>query len=223
MKQPSKLSSDSDIEIGAVEIKNGTTDDRAVVSTAGADAASNTQNGLQVYARVSGFNGTTWDRLKTATVTPTATLTGWLNALPWAVFNTSPTVRTNGQGGPLEADANGNLLSSLGTKIAGEDITNDRIKVEHQYSGVRYASDQLVKSGAGFLHTLTFSCNDAAPTAGSIIVYDNTAESGTILYSETFDTVAFRGYSVTLDVPFSTGLYIGFTTTADVNVTPSYR
>ena len=88
-------------------------------------------------------------------------------------------------------------------------------------SGVKTA-DALVRTGAGFLHTLTFSCNDAAPTAGTIIVYDNTAESGTVLYSETFTTTVFRGYTVTLDIPFSTGLYIGFTTTADVNVQASY-
>jgi len=88
-------------------------------------------------------------------------------------------------------------------------------------SGIK-TSDALIKTGAGFLHTLTFSCNDAAPTAGSIIVYDNTAESGTQIYNETFTTTAFRGYTVTLNVPFSTGLYIGFTTTADVNVVASY-
>lgn len=84
-------------------------------------------------------------------------------------------------------------------------------------NGQNVTADTLIKSGKGTLHTLTFSCNDAAPTAGSIIVYDNTAESGTIMYSETFTTTAFRGYTITLDREFTTGLYIGFTTTADVN------
>lgn len=83
-------------------------------------------------------------------------------------------------------------------------------------------ADTLVKTGGGKLHTLTFSCNDAAPTAGSIIVYDSTTEAGTIIYSETFTTTAFRGYSVVLDVRFENGLYVGFTTTADVNCTVSY-
>lgn len=97
-------------------------------------------------------------------------------------------------------------------------------KVEERFvSSTAKTADALIKSGSGFLHTLTFSCNDAAPTAGSIIVYDNTAESGNILYSETFTTTAFRGYSVLLDVEFSTGLYIGFTTTADINCVASYR
>lgn len=91
------------------------------------------------------------------------------------------------------------------------------------YSFVKLAADGQVKAGAGNLHTLTFTCNDAAPTAGSIIVYDSLSETGTEIYNETFTTTPFRGYSVILDVAFATGLYVGFTTTGDVNVTVSYR
>lgn len=109
------------------------------------------------------------------------------------------------------------------TLDAGEDLANDVQKVEQRFSLLKCAADTQVKSGAGFLHTLTFSCNDAAPTAGSIIVYDNTAESGTELFNHTFTTTPFVPFSVVLDGTFSTGLYVGFTTTADVNVTVSYR
>jgi hypothetical protein len=84
-------------------------------------------------------------------------------------------------------------------------------------------SDGLVKTGTGFLHTITFSQTDAAPTAGSIIVYDNTAESGTILFTHTQTTAVFMPVTITLDIPFTTGLYVGFTTTADVSVTISYK
>jgi len=87
----------------------------------------------------------------------------------------------------------------------------------------KLAADGQVKAGGGVLHSLTFSCNDAAPTAGSIIVYDSLTETGTEIYNETFTTTPFRGYTVVLDVAFKTGLYVGFTTTADVNVTVSYR
>lgn len=85
------------------------------------------------------------------------------------------------------------------------------------------AADALVKTGSGVLHSLTFSCNDAAPTAGTVIVYDSTTETGTVIYSETFTTTPFRGYSVVLDVAFVNGLYVGFTTTTDVNVTVAYK
>ena len=88
---------------------------------------------------------------------------------------------------------------------------------------LKCTADTLVKTGAGKLHTLVFSCNDAAPTAGSVIVYDNTAESGTQIFNHTFTTTPFAPFSVLLDVRFSTGLYIGFTTTADVNVTATYE
>lgn len=114
--------------------------------------------------------------------------------------------------------------TSLSTLIAGEDLTNDVQKVEQRFSYTYCAgADTAVKSGAGFLHTLTFSQIDAAPTAGSIIVYDNTAESGTIIFSSTWTTAVFYPTTVTIDASFSTGLYIGFTTTADIGVTVSYR
>lgn len=112
---------------------------------------------------------------------------------------------------------------NLATKLAGEDLTNDVIKVESRFSYLLATSDTQVKSGAGFLHTVTFSCNDAAPTAGSIIVYDNTAESGTQIFNHTFTTTPFVPLTIVLDVVFNTGLYIGFTTTNDVNCTVSYR
>lgn len=120
-------------------------------------------------------------------------------------------------------ESTSSLGSTLNTKIAGEDLTNDVLKVEQRFSGTMVSADTLVKTGSGFLHTLTFAQIDAAPTAGTIIVYDNTAESGTILFSSTWTTAVFMPVSVTLDVPFATGLYIGFTTTADIGVTPSYR
>lgn len=85
------------------------------------------------------------------------------------------------------------------------------------------AADALIKTGAGVVHTLTFSCNDAAPTAGSVILFDSLTEANTQIFNHTFTTTPFAPCSVTLDAAFATGLYIGFTTTADVNVTVTYR
>lgn len=123
----------------------------------------------------------------------------------------------------LQMDANGNLKVSQATLLAGEDLTNNVIKVEQRFTYSLVTADAAVKSAAGFLHTLTFSCNDAAPTAGSIIVYDNSAESGTQIFNHTFTTTPFVPFSVIIDANFTTGLYVGFTTTNDVNVTVSYR
>lgn len=84
-------------------------------------------------------------------------------------------------------------------------------------------ADAQVKAGAGFLHSITFSCNDAAPTAGSIIVYDSLTETGTQIFNHTFTTTPFVPFTVFFDCIFATGLYLGFTTTADVNVSVSYK
>jgi hypothetical protein len=91
-----------------------------------------------------------------------------------------------------------------------------------QYLTDRMVADKLVKSGAGMLHTITFSQADAAPTAGTITVYDSLTETGTVLFIHTQTTAVFMPVSVTLDVPYSIGLYVGFATTADVSVTVSY-
>jgi hypothetical protein len=137
--------------------------------------------------------------------------------LPIPVFLTTQT------GDSATDDTNNAAQVTLATTLAGEDTSNDVMKVEQRFAYAHVTADTAVKSAPGFLHTLTFAQTDAAPTAGSIIVYDNTAESGTIIYSETFTTDVFRGYTVTIDAAFGTGLYIGFTTTADVGVTVSYR
>ena len=107
--------------------------------------------------------------------------------------------------------------------LAGEDVVNDVMKVEQRYAYSLVAANAAVKSAPGFLHSLTFSCNDAAPTAGTIDVYDNTVASGTKIFSWTLPATAFTPCSVIIDATFATGLYVAFTTTADVNVTVSYR
>lgn len=121
----------------------------------------------------------------------------------------------------FSTDGNNNGMVTLATKL---DPVNDGV-LSYPYGHVEETktADFLHRTGTGVLHTITFSCNDAAPTAGTYILYDNTAESGTIIFSHTFTTTPFVPFSVTLDCAFSVGLYSGFTTTADVNVTVSWR
>ncbi len=130
---------------------------------------------------------------------------------------------TNGDYEPFQVDANGALYVTQATKVAGEDQTNDVMKVEQQMSYNMVTADTLIKSGAGFIHTITFACNDSAPTAGNLDIYDNTTNSGTKIFSTAFTTTFFMPLSVTINSKFNTGLYADFTTTADVNVTISYR
>lgn len=217
MKQETKSTIlTGDIEIGAVEIKNGTTDDRAVVGTAGADAVSNTQNQLETNARISGFNGTTWDRIRTAITTATSTFTGVLNVFGLGKYNASAPTLTDGQAVIHQLDVNGNLKTTLATTLAGEDITNDVLKTEQRFSSsyISTATTTTIKSGAGFLHTVTVN----GGTAGTIIGYDNTAASGTVIFS--FDTTNALATYI-FNVTFSVGLTI--ITSAATKVTTSYR
>ncbi len=156
----------SDIEIGAVELKNGATDARATINavntarttadvglvtqevdpagttttnvTAGADAVSNTRTEKPVSSRLSGFNGTTWDRLRTAVTTVSATLTGFLNTLPWGIYHAAPSTRTEGQGGPVETDEKGN------TRI-----------VEQKKPGAEYNSEKYIAVSQKYVNTTT--------------------------------------------------------------------
>lgn len=97
MKQPVKVST-----------SGGTSPD---VVSSGADARSNTQNSESVEARLTGFNGTTWDRLRTAIVAATGTLTGLLNVIGLAVYNTTRPEATNGQVLPFQIDTEGKQIT----------------------------------------------------------------------------------------------------------------
>ena len=87
----------------------------------------------------------------------------------------------------------------------------------------------VVKVGAGFLHSVTFAQADAAPTAGAITIYDmnNGSVYGTvasIMLLHTQTTAVFMPQTIILDVPFTTGLAIGIATAmTDVGVSVSYK
>ncbi len=115
------------------------------------------------------------------------------------------------------------LQVALAVSTPGDDETNNVKMVEQQMAGLMVTSDTQIKGTSGFVHTITFSPNDAAPTAGSIIVYDSLSETGTQIFNVTFTTSWFAPFTVTLNMRCNTGIYVGFTTTADVNCTISYR
>ena len=113
---------------------------------------------------------------------------------------------------------------SLATLLAGEDQTNNVMKTEQQFSykPIPHA-DTLVKSGAGFIHTITCS-SDAAATAGTIDIRDGIAAAGgTLIQTLTYTTNNYPPVTLTLDVVTTTGIYMDYTTTADVDCVVSYR
>lgn len=176
-------------------------------------------------ASIRSFQDMAWDvvnRLTQLTGKVPSALTNYFSSLGQALFNASPTARTEGQVGPLQADSLGSLNVTLATKIAGEDTTNDTLKVEEQftYQGITLAAPTttVVKSGQGLLHCITFN----KPTAtGTVTIYDNTAGSGTVIGTITVPSSP-QPCSVFYDVKFSTGLTI-VTATAASDITVCYR
>lgn len=132
------------------------------------------------------------------------------------IYNASPLTLPDGAGAALALDQSGNSLESLATTIAGEDIANDVLKVEQRftYNFITTGATTLVKTGAGFLHTIVVT----GGTAGTIIVYDNVTGTSPIIASFS-STNAIATY--TFDVSFVTGLTI--VTSAATQLTVSYR
>lgn len=97
-----------------------------------------------------------------------------------------------------------------------EDNTVGVFKVEQRFSPsyISSATTTTIKSGAGFLHTITIT----ESVASTIIVYDNTAGSGTIIAS--FVASAAVG-TYKFNVSFGTGLTI--VTAGASKLTTSYR
>lgn len=91
------------------------------------------------------------------------------------------------------------------------------------YSYGRATADAQIKATAGFIHTVSIAPLTATPTAGLMTVYDSAAESGTVVYAEWIFATDV-GHTITLDVPTTTGIYVGFDgTLANVQITVSYR
>ena len=123
---------------------------------------------------------------------------------------------------PVEVNSSGQIAIQL---LAGEDQTNDVMKTEQQFSycaGI--VADGECGSGANFLHTVTCAGDDAAATAGSMAIRDSTsAGAGTIIQNVNFAAAYFPPVTMVFDVALSNGLYLDFTTTADVECSASYR
>jgi len=120
-----------------------------------------------------------------------------------AVYNVTKPTYTDGQQTQNQSDARGNLLVSLGTLLAGENQVTNRMMVTQQFSPayISTATTTVVKSGEGVLGAITIT----ESVASTIIVYDNTSGSGTILASFVA-SAAVQTYP--LNVTYGTGLTV---------------
>lgn len=140
-----------------------------------ADATVNpTTTGSAAYNEF--FNGTTWDRGRSGVVTPTTTLTGMQNNLSWAVYNAAPTSRTEGQGGPLQANTSGDLKMVEQFAAQYEDQTNNVAATQNKplttltYNlsidkSAALEASSVTKASAGNLYWVSGRIDSTAPTA----------------------------------------------------------
>lgn len=109
---------------------------------------------------------------------------------------------------------------TLDSLIAGEDLTNNVLKVEERFSyynhvGTAGSTSGTVKAAAGFLHALTFGKHTAG---GTYALYDSIGTSGTLISTISMDTAAVP---TLYDVSFTTGLTV--VSGSVCNLTFSYR
>lgn len=192
--------------------------------TAGADGVSNTATRLGVSSWLKAFNGTTWDRVRSAVTTIGSTFTGFINTLGWTVFYTTPGTRTNGQGGPTLSDAVGNLLATLNTYIRGEDPVFNLLKVQTRGTyTVPLTASALVFTGPGQL--MGFVVNSCAAGA-TLKIWDNTSAATTVAFDTmTFTAAVAQGPQVVMlpaAVQLNTGCYFTIAVAA-MSVTPIWN
>lgn len=153
----------------SITVTDGTT--TTGIITSGSDGTSNTTNRLETSAQMKAYNGATWDRVRAGLTVVTASLSGVLNTLPWALYNAVPTTRAESQGGPIQATSQGDLKVGESYAPAAEDNTNGIIAtaekplVSSTYSWSRFqnlgANATLnVKATPGNL--LSFYCHNLA-------------------------------------------------------------
>lgn len=209
-----------DIEIGAVEIKDGTADTRGSVTTRGSKGAVAVEVVDASGNQVTTFGSTNTEYVDDADWTDSTSK----HNLTGGIYQSTPQTVTDGDTAPLEIDVNGNLLTSLATKIAGEDLTNDVLKTEERFSYTNITAEAQIKSGAGFLHTVTISqANLSSTVAGLMTIYDSLTETGTVIWKGWIFTNPVP-VTITLDVSFATGCYVGFDgTLSNCSVTVAYR
>lgn len=144
-------------------------------------------------------------------------------------YNASAPTLTDGQRGDLQLDASANTKVSQATRIAGEDLTKDLLKVNQVFSATNITTNATttVQTGAGLLHSFTIN-NPALISVANLTmtVYDNTAGSGTKIgtYTVPFGLTTAVPFTVNLNASFATGLTIvtaGPTVAADITV--NYR
>lgn len=82
----------------------------------------------------------------------------------------------------------------------------------------RVTADTLVKTGSGYLNSITLN---SIAVAGTITIYDNTSASGKILFQAPL-TTALMPTTLAISGNFGLGLYVDFDALLSGSLTLSY-
>jgi hypothetical protein len=212
---------------------DGTNVQNIVVAAQGSsDGVSTTTRTVQTAAFAQGFNGSTWDRLRTANGASNTTGTGLLGAGIMGFDGTnwqSAPVRT-----PADASSavvglgvnsqdqvfNGTNWDRVRSLTAAAGVTGVLQTAEKtSFGNINSNATTTLKSGAGVLHTITI--NKIGATANTATVYDNTAGSGTVI--AVIDTTIAAAPTRIFDAAFGTGLTIVTATGTAADITVTYH
>jgi hypothetical protein len=114
-----------------------------------------------------------------------------------------------------KVDGYENTYVTQGTTLAGEDITNDVLKVESRSLYLNGTTSQLVKTGSGRFFGVVINSH----SSGTLKFWDNTSAATTILLNTI--TLASGERLITMPngpVQFSTGLFVTVGGTIDYTI-----
>lgn len=141
-----------------------------------------------------------------------------------AIYQPVAPTLASGASTSLYTDQNGNLLTSttMNTLIAGEDLTNNKLVVEHKYTPFNITVNgtiSIIKSTSGLMHNL----NVGMLSNPTITIFDNASgASGTILaHIQPLGLGAQDSYLI--DLSFSNGLTAYLTAGNAAIITGGYR
>jgi hypothetical protein len=176
-------------DLAAGNVSTASIDAKISAAAVPSDAMDNATTMGALRARLQAFNGTTWDRLRSAVTTVSATLTGFANTLPWGLFHAAPVTRTEGQGGPFETDAKGNLRTSEQAPPAYENVADASVQCHEKpatsaafnaipYDIITIANAGVVKAAPGNLYRLYITNDDAAANVYALVNKATTPVNG---------------------------------------------
>lgn len=133
-----------------------------------------------------------------------------------ARYSSSSITLNNGDPASLLVDVNGNLSTTLGTSIAGENAAIDVLDVRQKGDWYTITADQIVYSGQGYLNSFVVA-NPIELTSGlTVLLYDGeSAGAGDLIGTYRIAGGAgIQPVSIPCNFKFNAGLYVDLSAAA---------